>query len=276
MMRRAGSVLVQLVVPATLLAAFGLWSVQAQSFFFPPLPDMVRSFTDLWLFDRVPTDVLPSLGRMLGGYCLAVILGVAAGTALGLSRVLRTAAEPVVEFLRALPAPALIPFALLLFGTGDLSKLFVIVLGTLWPILLNTIDGVRGVEEQQLDMARSYQIPAGARLWRIILPAASPRIFAGMRTSLAIGLILMVVSEMVASSNGIGYFVLQSQRSFAIAEMWSGIILLGVLGFVLNWIFLRIESRVLLWHRGARGLLEENRAGSGSESQPSASEVTHA
>jgi ABC-type nitrate/sulfonate/bicarbonate transport system permease component len=251
--RRLLGIGLQLVVPVVLLVAFWLWSERAQSFFFPPASEIARFFGDLWLFDRVTTDVLPSLGRMFAGYAIAAVAGIALGTALGLSRTLRTAADPVVQFLRALPPPALIPFALLLFGAGDASKVFIIALGTVWPILLNTIDGVRGVEPQQLEAARSYQIPARARLTRIVLPAAAPRIFAGLRTSLSIGIILMVVSEMVASDNGVGYFVLESQRSFAIPEMWTGIVLLGVLGFVLNWLFLLVESRFLFWHRGLKG-----------------------
>ncbi|SDJ74249.1 ABC transporter permease [Nonomuraea jiangxiensis] len=243
----------QLVVPVVLLAGIWWWTGQAGSFYFPPASEVARYFADLWLFERVGGDVLPSLGRMFAGYAIAVVVGMVLGTALGLSRLLRTAADPVVQFLRALPPPALIPFALLLFGAGDWSKVFIIALGTVWPILLNTIDGVRGVESQLLDAARSFQIPAGARLTRIVLPAATPRIFAGMRTSLSIAIILMVVSEMVASDNGIGYFVLESQRSFAIPEMWTGIVLLGVLGFVLNWLFVVMEARVLFWHRGLKG-----------------------
>ncbi|TDC65078.1 ABC transporter permease [Streptomyces hainanensis] len=254
MNRRVLGLLLELALPAALLVGYGLWTAQAQSFYFPPLGEILQYFRDLWLFDRVGSDLLPSLLRMSAGYLASVVLGVALGLALGMSRMLRTAAEPVVEFLRALPAPALIPFSLLLFGSGDSSKIFVIVLGAVWPILLNTIDGVRGVDGQQLDMARAYHIPLGARVLRIILPGAAPRIFAGMRTSLAIAIILMVVSEMVASSNGLGYFVLEQQRSFAIPEMWTGIILLGVLGYVLNWLFQRLERRVLAWHFGLKGL----------------------
>jgi ABC-type nitrate/sulfonate/bicarbonate transport system permease component len=264
MTRRLRLLLLELVVPVGLLLAFWLWSERAQSFFFPPASEIARFFADLWLFDRVGSDLVPSLGRMLAGYGIAVAVGVLAGTALGLSRILRTAVDPGVQFLRALPPPALIPFALLLFGTGDASKVFIIALGTVWPILLNTIDGVRGVEPQQLEAARSYHVPPAARVVRVVLPAASPRIFAGMRTALAIGIILMVVSEMVASDNGIGYFVLESQRSFAIPEMWTGIALLSVLGYVLNWLFLVVEARLLFWHRGSKGLLGGNtRAGSG-------------
>ncbi|WP_063784379.1 ABC transporter permease [Streptomyces sp. SBT349] len=257
--RRTLGILLELALPAAILVGYGVWSHRAQSFYFPPLGEILDYFGELWLFDRVGSDLVPSLVRMLSGYALSVVIGVGLGLLLGMSRVLRTAAEPVVEFLRALPAPALIPFSLLMFGAGDSSKVFVIVLGAVWPILLNTIDGVRGVDTQQLDMARSYQIPLSARVTRIILPGASPRIFAGMRTSLAIAIILMVVSEMVASSNGLGYFVLEQQRSFAIPEMWTGIILLGVLGYVLNWLFLRVERRVLAWHRGSRGHAAESR-----------------
>ena len=254
---RAGNFLVQFLLPAAVLLGYGVWSSQADNFYFPSLQEIGSTFADTWLFERVPVDLLPSLSRLAAGYSLAVVVGVVAGLALGLSRRARLASEPVVEFLRALPAPALIPFALLLFGTGTNYKVFIITLGTVWPILLNTIDGVRGLETQQLDMARSCRIPPRSTLFHIILPAASPRIFAGMRTSLSIGIILMVISEMVASDNGLGYFILQSQRGFEIPEMWTGIVVIGFLGYVLNWVFLRVESRVLFWHRGARGLIRE-------------------
>ena len=159
---------------------------------------------------------------------------VGGGIALGLSPVLRRATAPIVEFLRAMPAPALLPFALLVLGVGNDSKIFVIAFVCLWPILLNAVDGVSGVDPTLVDTGRVYRISASDRLRHVVLPAAAPQIFAGMRTSLSLALILMVISEMVASSNGIGYFVLQSQRSFAIPEMWSGIILLGVLGYAFN------------------------------------------
>ena len=187
---------------------------------------------------------------------LYVAVGVGGGIALGLSPVLRRVSAPIVEFLRAIPAPALLPFALLVLGVGNDSKIFVIAFVCLWPILLNAIDGVSSVDPTLVDTGRVYRIPARDRLTHVVLPAAAPQIFAGMRTSLSLALILMVISEMVASSNGIGYFVLQAQRSFAIPEMWSGIILLGLLGYAFNAVFLLIERRVLAWHRGARAASE--------------------
>ena len=196
--------------------------------------------------------MVPSLLRMGAGYAIAAVLGIALGLLLGMSRSARRAAAPIVEFLRSIPPPALLPFAILVIGVGNSMKVFIIAFVCVWPILLNTIDGVTGVDPTLRDTTRVYGIDTRDRLWRVMLPAASPQIFAGMRTSLSLALIMMVISEMVASTNGIGYFVLQSQRTFAIPEMWSGILLLGILGYVLNGIFVLVERRLLRWHRGAR------------------------
>ncbi|HEX4760897.1 MAG TPA: ABC transporter permease, partial [Thermoleophilaceae bacterium] len=185
-------------------------------------------------------------------FFIAAALGVLGGLLLGLSPRARRAAAPVVEFLRAIPPPALLPFAILVVGVGASMKIFVIAFVCVWPILLNTIDGVIGVDPTLRDTTRVYGISDRDRLWRVMLPAASPQIFAGLRTAVSLALILMVISEMVASTNGIGYFVLQSQRTFAIPEMWSGILLLGILGYVLNGVFVLLEKRLLRWHRGAR------------------------
>jgi ABC-type nitrate/sulfonate/bicarbonate transport system permease component len=177
---------------------------------------------------------------------------VAVGVPLGLSRTARQAASPIVEFLRAIPPPALLPLAIVIVGIGNSMKVLIIAFVCLWPVLLNTIDGITGIDPTLNDTTRVYGVRGIDRLRRIVLPAAGPQIFAGMRTSLSLAVILMVISEMVASTNGIGFFVLQSQRSFAIPEMWSGILLLGILGYVLNLVFVLVERRVLAWHRGAR------------------------
>ena len=251
-MRRVRDLLLQLVVPAGILAGWGLWSAQAQNFFFPPLTDILASFRDNWLFARVSSDVVPSLERMLAGYAIAVVAGTVFGLLIGSFRTVRWAAGPPVEFLRAIPPPVLIPFAILTFGIGPQFKVFVIAAGCVWPVLLNAIDGVRGIDPTLQETARVYRIPRLQQLFSVVLPAASPRIFAGMRTALSLALILMVISEMEASTNGIGFFILQSQRSFAIPDMWSGMLLLGLLGFTLNAGFVELERRLLRWHRGAQ------------------------
>ena len=212
-----------------------------------------EKFQELWLFDRVGSDVLPSLQRLFLGYAIACVVAVGDRDPARALPLLRRATSPIVEFLRAIPPPALLPFAIVVLGVGNSGKVFLIAFVCLWPVLLNTIDGVTGIDPTLRETARSYGVSGRDRLLRIVLPAASPQIFAGMRTSLSLALILMVISEMVASTNGIGFFVLQSQRSFAIPEMWAGILLLGLLGYALNLIFMLVERRVLAWHRGAQG-----------------------
>jgi ABC-type nitrate/sulfonate/bicarbonate transport system permease component len=255
MTRRGLLLVLEIAVPAGLLAGYAVWAAGADSFYFPPLSVIADRFVDLWLFDRVPDDLLPSLRRLAIGYLLCVLVGVGAGLVLGTFRLAQQAVQPFAEFIRALPAVALIPFGILVFGRGDTMKIFIIVVGAVWPILLNTIDGVRGVDHGMLEMARAYSVGRWGRMREIVVPAALPRVVAGMRTSLSVAIILMVVSEMVASSNGVGYFVLESQRRFAISDMWAGIILLGIIGYVANFLFVTAERRALRWHRESKGLV---------------------
>jgi ABC-type nitrate/sulfonate/bicarbonate transport system permease component len=250
--RRPVLLALEVLVPIAVIAIWALWSASSTSFYFPPVTKILASFQDTWLFSRVGSDVVPSLVRLALGYVIATAIAVPAGIALGLSPTARRASAPIVEFLRAIPPPALIPFGIVVMGVGNTMKVFIIVAVCVWPVVLNTIDGVRGVDPQLIETSRAYAIGMRDRIRSVVVPAALPQVFAGMRTALSLAVILMVISEMVASTNGIGYFVLESQRTFAIPEMWSGIILLGLLGYVLNVLFGAVEARVLRWHRGAR------------------------
>ncbi|MGK5681701.1 ABC transporter permease [Actinoplanes sp. URMC 104] len=239
-------------LPVLLFAAWFLLSDGSENFYAPPLRDILRAFADTWTLERLDADVVPSLLRLLAGYVLAALAGVAAGVAIGLSRGLRATVEPVLEFFRAIPPPVLVPVIMLFAGIGNGMKVTVIVFGCVWPILLNTVEGVRAVDSVQLETAKAYGIGGPARIARVILPASSPQIAAGLRQALSIAIILMVISEMFASSNGLGFTIVQFQRSFAIPEMWSGILLLGLLGFALSLVFRLAEARALRWYHGLR------------------------
>ncbi len=253
MSRRGGLLwLAEAGTVAVILLLWGLLSADSTSIYFPPLTEILESFADNWVFDRFGSDVLPSLERVALGYGVAVVLGVGVGAVLGSSPLARRAFSPPLEFLRAIPPPALIPFALLVFGIGNGAKVFLIALGCVWPILLATVDGVAGIDPVTRDTAKAYGIGGLQRLLRVTLPAAAPRIAAGMRTSLSLAVILMVISEMIGSTDGIGYFIVQSQRSFAMTDMWSGIVALAVIGYALNLGFEVGERRVLRWHRMQR------------------------
>jgi ABC-type nitrate/sulfonate/bicarbonate transport system permease component len=239
-------------LPLALLALWWVASADSQSFYLPPLRQILATFADVWVGPRLVDDVLPSLVRLLAGFALATVLGVAVGVAVGSSRRLRAALEPVLEFLRAIPPPVLVPIFILVAGIGTTMKVLVIVSGCVWPILLNTVEGVRGRDEVLEDTCRAFGIAGSARLRHLVLRAASPQIVAGMRQALSIGIILMVISEMFAASSGLGFTIIQFQRGFAIPEMWSGILLLGLLGVALSLAFRVFERRVLAWYHGLR------------------------
>jgi ABC-type nitrate/sulfonate/bicarbonate transport system permease component len=250
LLRRA---LLALGLPVVLVVLWWLLSANSTSFFWPPLKTIVQAFPETWTVDPLLHDVLPSLERLLLGYVIALLVGVAAGTAIGSSRTLRGLCEPTLEFFRAIPPPVLIPVIALFTGyTGWTAKLVTIALGCLWPILLNTVEGVRSVDEVLRDTARSYRLGRLTTLRQVILRGASPRIAAGARQSLSIGVILMVISELFGANRGLGAAIVQFQRSFAVPQMWTGIILLGLIGVVLSGLFRLIEQRSMAWYRGLR------------------------
>ncbi|REF86282.1 ABC-type nitrate/sulfonate/bicarbonate transport system permease component [Methylovirgula ligni] len=244
-------------LPAVLLAAWWISSRDSSSMLFPPLSDILADFGPTWMQGRLMTDALPSIGRLLAGYGAAVIFGIAFGMAIGLSPKLRAFIEPVSEFFRAVPAPVLVPVLMLLLGIGTTMKVFVIAFGSFWPVLLNTTEGVRALDSALRDVAQTYHFRRGTFLTAVVLRGASPQIMAGARQALSLAVILMVISEMFAANNGLGFTVVQFQRSFAIPEMWTGILLLGVLGMVLSAMFRFVEARVLNWydnmHKTQRG-----------------------
>lgn len=253
-MRRLSGLALEAWLPTAIVVIWWLASAGSTSVFFPSLQNILVTFKDTWLFARVGSDLAPSMARFAIGFGIAVLAGIGLGLVLGLSPSLRRAVDPFIDFFRALPKPALLPVAIIVLGVGASMKIFIIAFGAVWPILLNTIDGVRGVDPQLLDMSRVYGLSRRQRIVRLVLPAASPQIFVGARLALSIALILMVVSEMVASTDGLGYFVLLSQQTFAIPEMWSGIILLGIIGYAVNLVFAIAERHVLAWHRGWRAM----------------------
>jgi ABC-type nitrate/sulfonate/bicarbonate transport system permease component len=252
--QRLRAVAVELIVPAALIAAWWLLSARSSSVYFPPLSTILTAMRKFWLFAHFGSDALPTLEHLGAGLLIAATIGVAGGVALGLTPVVADAVAPIVEFLRAIPGVALLPAALLLLGIGAKMQVSLIAYGTVWPILLNTADGVRGIDAMVNDVARSYRIGWFDRLFRMVLRAASPQIVAGMRTALSIGVTVIIFSEMIGSTNGIGYQILQAQRSFAIVDMWGGIVFLGILGYLLNVAFRGFERWVLDWHRGMRAL----------------------
>jgi ABC-type nitrate/sulfonate/bicarbonate transport system permease component len=243
----------EIAVPLLILAAWQAWTVHANDPLFPRLSTILVQFREMWLFSQFQLHVVPSLIRIGAGFALAVLLGLLIGIPLGLSRWGRLLAMPHIEWWRAMPPPALLPISiLLLHSIGNRQKISFIAFFCLFPILLNTIDGVRGIDPTLIETTRSYGIRGFERIRRIVLPAALPQIFAGMRTSLSLAVIMMVLTEYFSSTSGVGYVLLISKNTFQLAPMWAAIVLIGVLGYVLNVLLILVERRVLAWHRGWR------------------------
>lgn len=228
---------VELALPLVLFGLLYAQSADSTNFYFPPLSAVLDKFGSLWLGPRFFSDVVPSFQRLMAGYLIASVLGTSIGIVIGSHAGVRRAAEPVLEFFRAVPPVAMIPLLIMSLGFGDAMKISIIVAGAIWPILLNTVEGVKAVDSVLDDTCRTYQINGLARLWHFILPAASPQIIVGMRLGLSIGIVLMVISEMFAALDGLGSAIIYFQRSYEIPQMWSGVLMLGLFGFVLGWYY---------------------------------------
>jgi ABC-type nitrate/sulfonate/bicarbonate transport system permease component len=236
----------------------------ASSVYFPPPSKIVARMYHLWfsgpsshvfLTSTAVDNILPSLGRMAAGLAASIVLGVTLGLALGRSERAFEYLDPVLQFARVIPPPTLVPIFIVLFSVGTQMQLASIVFSAIWPILLNTADGARSTDRLQMETAQVFRLSRADRLFRIIIPSTLPKIFAGLRLSLSLALILMVFSELLpGTANGIGFELVDAQSRSDLPTMWAGIVLLGILGYLLNGILLMVERRVLSWHRTSRGV----------------------
>ena len=242
-----------------LLAALFVWIWQLVADYklvnpvFLPGPDrawtaLARGFTtgDLGL------KFLATVERMFWGWLIASLVGIGLGAAIGVSPRLRAYLTPMLEFLRPLPASATIPVAIAILGLSDGMVLAVIAFGAVWPVLLATIHGFSAVEPRLYEVGRALGLSRAAVIGKIALPSASPDILAGMRLGLTVALILSVVCEMIAGRDGLGNWILLAARSFRAPDLYAGVILLGVLGYLTAIAIGLLEARLLVWRNRAR------------------------
>jgi ABC-type nitrate/sulfonate/bicarbonate transport system permease component len=238
-----------------------LWATARKSPFFPPPSTILSQMHTLWfsgpashlyLTADATGNIIPSLIRILLGLAICVAVAVPLGIALGRSPLVTSFCEPLLQFARSVPVVTAAPVFIALFKIGTQMEVATIVAGSIWPLLLNTIDGAATVDPARIETARAFRLPARDRVWLLIIPSALPKIFTGLRLSLSLSLILMVFSELVGSSNGIGYEMLNASNSFNMPVFWCTLVLLGILGYVLNAVLYGVERLVLTWHRGMR------------------------
>ncbi|MBT9487528.1 MAG: ABC transporter permease [Rubrivivax sp.] len=246
---RGADALLSAAVLASLLGAW--WAVSHRAWVSPvflPTPEAtVQALAegllhgDLWAF------TLATAGRMAAGWGLAALAGMLLGAWIGSSAAARTWLQPTLEFLRPLPASAVVPPAVAVFGLSSGMLLFVVAFGAMWPVLLATVQGFASLHPRLNEVADALQMPRRDRILKLGLPHALPDILAGLRLSLTVSLIVSVVGEMIASQDGLGQAILLAARSFRASELFAGVLLLGAIGFGSNTLLARAEARWLRW-----------------------------
>jgi ABC-type nitrate/sulfonate/bicarbonate transport system permease component len=215
---------------------------------FSPFPSEIAA--RLWRVLGSPA-LLEALGSTVGllaaGYVLACAAGILLGLAMGYHRPTYALLEPTLELLRPIPKPALLPPLILLLGLGAPMKIAIVFLGALFPVLINTIEGVRTVDPVLVDVARTFRRGTLGTVFRVILPASLPMILAGMRVSLGLGLILVTLAEMLTGTHGLGAQLVDAQRAFRVQEMYAWTVVLAVLGLALALSFDALERRLIFW-----------------------------
>ena len=249
---------VRLLGFAVFVLALGAWEVWARtqgSFATPPASDVLETGLEVWPTSDFLTGVAASVQRLVAGFVIGAGVGVAVGLLMGSSRRAGRTLGPLTEFGRATPAIAIVPAAMVVFGFGDAMRISVIAFAVCFPVLVNTIDGVRGIPPEVHDTASMLHVGMLERTARIDLPAALPSIAAGLRVAISIGLIAVVISEFVGEvgDEGLGSYIWLQYTETDIRKLYAGLVFLGALGYVLNRLFLVAERHALSWHYGFVG-----------------------
>lgn len=237
---------------AVLAAALYLWYYACAAglvapVFLPPPSKVWNSLVVGFSSGVTGYELLATVARVFGGWLIASAFGIFLGAAIGMSAPARIYLAPSLEVLRPLPVSALMPIFAAIFGFTEQMVLAVIAFGALWPVMLNTIHGFSAVEPRLYEVASSLNLSRLDVTRRIALPSAVPDILAGMRVGLTVSLILVVVGEILASQEGLGYRILLAQRTYKSADLFAGIILLGMVGYLSTLVINRVEQRLVYW-----------------------------
>lgn len=234
-----------------IVVVFAVWwiaTANSTNVFIPSLESILVSLGRDLSNGVIASGAAYSLGNLAAGLLIAVAVGIIGGLILGETKRLREIVDPVIHFFRSVPQAALVPLIIGAFGIGQGPKIYTIAFACMWPVLLNTIDGVLGVEPTIRKFSKVYRIPRGLHFRKVVLPAALPQIVAGVRVALPIGITVMVVSELFAANKGLGFYILNSSATFMVPETWAGALLVGVIGYILSLLFVVLERRILSWY----------------------------
>lgn len=221
--------------------------------FLPPLTEVLRTGVELIKNGQLINHVQASLSRSLAGFALAILYAVPLGLAIGWYRPFASVVSPLLEAMRNTAALALLPVFILLLGIGEASKIALVVYSCSFPILLNTIAGVRNVDPLLIKSARTMGLSSLQLFRKVILPAAVPTVFVGIRLAGAYSLLVLVAAEMIGAKAGLGYLIIYAQYNFQIPNMYVGILSLTVIGLCFNQGLQQLEKHFTRWKPVADG-----------------------
>ena len=216
----------------------------------PPPSQVARKWWDYLVTGELPRDAVATLLRVAVGFAIGAGLALPLGLWMGARDRVYEIFNPLVQLLRPIPPIAYIPLAILWFGLGNPPAFFLISLGAFFPVLMNTIAGVRNVDGIYVRAARNLGAPGRTLFWRVLFPGAMPSILAGMRVGVGVAFIVVIVAEMIAVNSGLGYRILEAREYFWSDKILAGMISIGVIGLGIDTVMARINDRLLRWHRG--------------------------
>ncbi|MGY0233021.1 ABC transporter permease [Longispora urticae] len=215
--------------------------------FLPPLSEVLTAWWDLARSGELWNHIEISLVRSLSGFVLAILVAIPLGLLIGWYKLVAEALSPALELFRNTSALALLPVFILILGLGETSKISLVLYACSWPILLNTISGVRGVDPLLIKSAVSLGLKPARLFQKVILPAAVPTVFTGIRLAGAYSILVLVAAEMVGAKAGLGYLINASQFNFAVPDMYAGILTISALGLAFNQVLVTLERRFSTW-----------------------------
>lgn len=238
------------------IAVFAAWEIGArtgliQSDVLPSVSEIIAEWFSSLTHGALGKQLLVTLRHMAVGYTIGSLIGVILGVAMGQSRRLWNLFEPFIEIARPIPLSALVPLLILFLGIDDPLKITVVAIGAFFPVFMNTFSGVRSVSKTMRETGATFGLLPVRSTVEIVLPAASPMIFVGLRYALTIGLVIALVSEMIAGNDGMGFYVIRAQQNLSVVQLFAGVFTLAFLGYGLNFLFLMVERRVLQWQPGS-------------------------
>lgn len=255
MKKKVNSIFWTLLLPSFILIFWEIVSGFKPNPFFPPPSRIAGAIQEVISIEWILSSVKPSFIVLFVGYFVGAILGLVIGSLLGEFVKMRIVFLPICNFIRSIPSVAKVPLILSIMGLGLSSRISTVVIAVLFPVLMSTVRAIAATRNELLDLNRTLKFGRIRGLVSIRVPAAIGEILTGLHASVQVAVLAMIVSEMLGSGVGIGAFIIQSQSTFRIANMWVGVFIVGLIGLALNYLFMKIERKVAPWYFKSKGLI---------------------